>query len=146
MKKALIIIILSIMTLSAGLVSPAGVSAYESTTSITSIGLSGNTGSITIARSDIDQIIVEYTFLQNEILMSKLTTIDARLSNGSNYTFTLPFGTLSFKIWRFITTTLGTKYETTPTGSTEYVTGNYSIAAVKTRLKTVYIVDDCITS
>jgi hypothetical protein len=104
MKKALITIIM-IMTLSAGILFSAGnhISANE-LTSIDSITVNDNQATFYAEYRNYDAIQVQYTYIENDILITKLSNISidniaSRVIDGWYlYQFELPSNALSFII------------------------------------------------
>lgn len=148
MKKALIILLLSII-LSAGLYfNPAHGIIADIIPTISEPGKSSTTAHFFTSDSDLKQAIIEYTFLSNGVYMSKLKTMDIKLAaqntsmTVNKYTFTLPAEALAFKVWRVIT--YG-DYIKSVSGSNVYSSGSYSMEGIEVRLKTLYIYDDLIT-
>ncbi len=148
MKKALIILILSLI-LSAGLYfSPAHGIMADVVPTISEPGKSGTSAYFFSTDSDLKQAIVEYTFMSNGVYMSKLKTMDIKLSaqnpsmTVNKYAFTIPTEALAFKVWRVITSG---DYIKSVSGNNIYTSGSYSMDGIEVRLKTLYITDDLIT-
>lgn len=148
MKKALIILILSLI-LSAGLYfSPAHGIIADIAPTLSEPGKSGTSAFFYASDSDLKQAIVEYTFMSNGVYMSILKTMDIKLSaqNASmtvnKYAFTIPTEALAFKVWRVIT---DGDYIKSVSGFNVYTSGSYSMDGIELRLKTLYIYDDLIT-
>lgn len=148
MKKALIILLLSLI-LSAGLYfNPAHGIIAEVIPTISEPGKSGTTAYFFSSEPDLKQAIIEYTFLSNGVYMSKLKTMDLTLTaqnttqTVNKYSFTIPTEALAFKVWRVITQG---DYIKSVSGSNVYTSGSYSMEGIEVRLKTLYINDDLIT-
>jgi len=150
-KKALISIVLAIL-MSAGIF----LSADIKTVSAQSIPLTYevkkdnySNGIVIIDGDYYVKAVVEYTFYSNDILMSRLETINLVFelceigTNRNHFSFSLPDNALSFKVWRVID---DNDYIRSLDGDNEYIHSiGTSIDDVETRLKTIYITDDLIT-
>ncbi len=148
MKKALIILFFFAVIVLIWVFNPFGnviVLNAAGTNEISAVSLTGTTASFMVPRTDIDQVVVEYAYLVDQVLVSKLKTIDVTSSTGV-YSFQVPEGTKAYRIWRLLIKNGDQWLATSPSGTTEYKNGSYTIANVQTRLKTIYIEDDLITS
>lgn len=148
MKKALIILLLSLI-LSAGLYfSPAHGIIADVAPTLSEPGKSGTSAYFYSSDSDLKQAIIEYTFLSNGVYMSKLKTFDLTLSAQNTtqtinkFSFTIPSEALAFRVWRVIT---HGDYIKSVSGSNIYQSDSYSMDGIELRLKTLYIYDDLIT-
>lgn len=148
MKKALIILVLSLI-LSAGLYfNPAHGIIADIIPTISEPGKSGTSAYFYTSEPSLKQAIIEYTFLSNGVYMSKLKTMDLTLTaqnttqTVNKYSFVIPSEALAFKVWRVITQG---DYIKSVSGSNIYVNGTYSMDGIELRLKTLYIQDDLIT-
>ncbi len=149
MKKALITILLMI-TMSAGIIFSADIVLSAESIPLTyEVTKDDDRGSILVNFDNLKTAILEYTFYSNDILMSRLDTVNLILEGseiGTDrtwYSFSLPSETLSFKVWRVVDSEDQIK---SLDGDHEYVHGEgTSISDVETRLKTLYILDDLIT-
>jgi len=150
MKKALITILLTII-MSAGIIFSADLTKAkaEDVPVIYSLSTWNDRGIININSDSIEKAIIEYTFYSNDILFSKLENFNlvyeanAIGTDSHKYSFELPEGTLSFKVWRVITKT---DQIMSLSGENELILQEGAgIDAVETRLKTLIISDDLVT-
>ena len=146
MRKALISLVLCLFVSVGFILTDTVTVSAESEVMITSIGKSGTNGYFQSSVSNYKAAIIEYTFVMNDITMSRLlkTNIYKSSSNQvmTEYTFTLPDEALSFKVWRVIDTDVMIK---STSGLNEYIQGTSTFDSVQTRIKTVYITEDLIT-
>lgn len=148
MKKALVLLLISITMFLAGILHPAGtsVSAEVVITQpvISAVTKTSSGGTFFINAADVKSVIVEYVFESNGTVFSKLGTLDATLISQNlttstyQYRFTLPAGATSFKIWRIISQD---DHIRSVTGSNLHG----SLEDVQVRLKTIYVKEDLIT-
>ncbi len=148
MKKILITILLILSTSVGALASTVSVFA-DTLPNISEINKNGTTIEISIDSGDIKKAIVEYTFVSNDILMSKLEqfeVIPISCEIGSNiniYQINVPKQALSIKIWRVINTNDQIK---SLNGTLEWInTPEDAISAVETRIKTIYVDNKLVT-
>ena len=151
MKKALITLILTIM-LSAGIFFSAdnlkiNAEDNESHIFIESMLVSGSDVFFETEDSYTSKIIIEYSYLQDNILFSKLDRISVQKvsidpnTNLSKYHFKKPSNSLSFKIWRIIS---GDNIRSTANG--EYILSEENaLSKVEVRVKQIIVDNDLIT-
>lgn len=151
MKKALISLLI-VISLSAGIFFSAGsltVKALETNSHvfIHTLEIEDSNVYFEVENPDVDQVIVEYSFLKNDILFSKLDTINVNkfsvnTADGlSRYHFVKPYQGLSLKIWRIIDTD---SMKSTING--EYIySPQTSLSAVQNRVKQIIVDNDLIT-
>lgn len=150
MKKALITLLISLV-MSAGIIFSADMNSLSASTIPLSYEVSKDLdrGELIISNENLIKGIIEYTFYSNDILMSKLETIDlshesCEIGTDRNiYSFKLPDNALSFKVWRVVEASQQIK---SLEGDFEYIhSEETSIDSVETRVKVLYITDDLIT-
>ena len=150
MKKALITILLTII-MSAVIIFSADLTKAkaEDVPVVYSLSTWNDRGIININSDSIEKAIIEYTFYSNDILFSKLENFNlvyeanAIGTDSHKYSFELPEGTLSFKVWRVITKT---DQIMSLSGDNELnLQEGTGIDAVETRIKTLIINDDLVT-
>lgn len=150
-NKALISIVLAIL-MSAGIIFSADIKSVSAQTIPLSYEVrkdNFSNGLIIIDGDHYVKAVIEYSFRSNDILMSRLETVELIHdfieygTNRNHYTFTLPDEALSFKVWRVID---DNDYIRSLDGDNEFIhSPGTSIDEVETRLKTLYITDDLIT-
>jgi len=151
MKKALITTLLIIL-LSAGIIFSAGnfnVSAEETQDHIyiESLDVSGYDVFFEVENADIKEVIIEYSYYEDDLLLSKLKRFDVvkvaiNTSSGlSKYHFIKPSEALSFKIWRIAN---DSTLRSTMNG--EFIYSELTaLSEVKARVKQIIVDNDLIT-
>ena len=149
MKKALSILLLSVMMILAGVFSPAGISIQAETLtepSISSIGKDGSIGYFYLNQSNVTHAVIEYRFQTNGVVFSKLETLATTLTTQNNvmqsYRFqvTLPAGVESYRIWRVVKETK----QYSVSGTHTFESPNAPMDGIEVRLKTIYVSNDLI--
>jgi len=148
MKKTLITL-LFVIVMSAGIFFSAdSVSAYALPVGYT-VDNTEYGHEFTTDYDNLEYAVIEYSYYQSDVLMSRLIKVDLNLTDSNSalgtytYGFTLPEEALSFIIWRVITESEQIK---SLTGSFEYVESpETAISEVQVRIKIIYIEDDLIT-
>jgi len=150
MKKALITLLLTII-MSAGIIFSADLTQAKAATIpyVYELDTQENRGIIKINNDSLKNAIVEYTFYSNDILFSKLENFNLVYelceigTDKHHYSFSLPEGTLSFKVWRVVT---NDKTILSLSGDNELnIQEGTGIEDVETRIKTLIINDDLVT-